>query len=85
MSSKPYHHDFYDSDSFKMGPEPGFSLHVTIYIDPQNITKFFEHFKPVYDAVIAEPELPFFLRCTNPLRIREYCIGLKTGMMINFD
>ncbi|KAJ5625118.1 hypothetical protein N7510_001427 [Penicillium lagena] len=43
-----------------MGSEPGFSLHLTIYIDPQNVNKFFEHFKPVYDAVVAEPECRFF-------------------------
>ncbi|KAJ5161955.1 hypothetical protein N7492_007347 [Penicillium capsulatum] len=38
----------------------GFSLHVNIYIDPSNVDTFFEHFKPVYDKVIAEPECRFF-------------------------
>jgi hypothetical protein len=36
------------------------SLQVTVTIAPENVTKFFEHFKPVYDAVIAEPECIFF-------------------------
>jgi quinol monooxygenase YgiN len=42
-----------------MASGPGFSLHVTIYIDPTNVSKFFEYMKPVYDAVIAEPECRF--------------------------
>ncbi|KAJ5786753.1 uncharacterized protein N7503_011965 [Penicillium pulvis] len=37
-----------------------FSLHVKIYIDPSNVEKFLEHFKPVYDAVVKEPECRFF-------------------------
>lgn len=40
--------------------EAGFSLHVNVYIDPSNVDKFLEHFKPVYEAVIAEPECRFF-------------------------
>jgi quinol monooxygenase YgiN len=36
------------------------SLHVTVYIDPANKTAFFEAFKPVFDLVVAEPELIFF-------------------------
>ncbi|KAJ5642199.1 hypothetical protein N7490_006199 [Penicillium lividum] len=39
---------------------PGFSLHVTVYIDPSNVETFFKHFKPIYDAVVAEPECRFF-------------------------
>lgn len=38
----------------------GFSLHVKIFIDPSNVDKFFELFKPVYEQVIAEPECRFF-------------------------
>ncbi|KAJ5912435.1 hypothetical protein N7504_001318 [Penicillium tannophilum] len=37
-----------------------FSLHIKIYIDPSNVEKFLEHFKPVYDAVIKEQECRFF-------------------------
>ncbi|KAJ5088626.1 hypothetical protein N7456_012242 [Penicillium angulare] len=43
-----------------MASDPGISLHVTIYIDPSNVEKFFEYMKPAYDAVIAEPECRFF-------------------------
>jgi quinol monooxygenase YgiN len=39
---------------------PGLSLHVTVHIDPANVPRFFELFKPVYEAVIAEPECRFF-------------------------
>lgn len=38
----------------------GSSLHVNIYIDPSNVDKFFELFKPIYEKVIAEPECRFF-------------------------
>ena len=40
--------------------DEGFSLHVTIYIDPSNVEKFFALFKPVYDKVIKEHECLFF-------------------------
>ncbi|KAH6668664.1 hypothetical protein F5X68DRAFT_52770 [Plectosphaerella plurivora] len=40
-------------------PKP-ISLHVTVWIDPANIPAFFEAFKPVFDACVAEPELLFF-------------------------
>ncbi|KAF2470908.1 uncharacterized protein BDR25DRAFT_303506 [Lindgomyces ingoldianus] len=39
---------------------PTLSLHVTITIAPENVTKFLEALKPAYDAVIAEPECTFF-------------------------
>ena len=38
----------------------GFSLHITIYISPDDLPKFWEAFQPVYDKVIAEPECTFF-------------------------
>ncbi|KAE8145416.1 hypothetical protein BDV25DRAFT_133810 [Aspergillus avenaceus] len=38
----------------------GISLHVTIHINPDNLEKFWELFKPVYDKVIDEPECTFF-------------------------
>ncbi|KAJ5682846.1 hypothetical protein N7462_006011 [Penicillium macrosclerotiorum] len=43
-----------------MKPQTGFSLHVTIYIKPSDVPTFFEHFKPVYEKVVAEPECRFF-------------------------
>jgi quinol monooxygenase YgiN len=36
------------------------SLHMTVYIRPENLGKFWEAFKPLYDNVIAEPECTFF-------------------------
>ncbi|KAJ2995796.1 hypothetical protein NUW58_g1173 [Xylaria curta] len=38
----------------------GMSLHVTVYIAPDNVDPFFAAFKPVYDKVIKEPECMFF-------------------------
>lgn len=38
----------------------GLSLHVTVYVDPSNVEKFLEHFKPAFEAVIAEPKCTFF-------------------------
>lgn len=45
---------------FQMATTSGFSLHVTIFIDPLNVAEFFKHFKLVYEKVIAEPECTFF-------------------------
>ncbi|KAF9893978.1 hypothetical protein FE257_008949 [Aspergillus nanangensis] len=36
------------------------SLQITVCIAEENIPKFFEYFKPVYDKVIAEPACTFF-------------------------
>jgi len=41
-------------------PFLGLSLEVTIYIAPENVTKFLEILRPAYEAVIAEPECTFF-------------------------
>jgi len=38
---------------------PSFSVHVTVYIDPDHLPAFFEILKPFYDAVAAEPECIF--------------------------
>ena len=43
-----------------MSSSPGISVHLTFTVDPSNVDKFFEHFRPVYEAVIAEPECTFF-------------------------
>ncbi|KAI1749112.1 hypothetical protein F4782DRAFT_533728 [Xylaria castorea] len=37
----------------------GMSLHATVYIEPKNVNRFFDAFKPVFDKVIAEPECMF--------------------------
>lgn len=39
---------------------PSISLHVQIKIDPKNVPAFFEAMKPVFDKVVAEPNLTFF-------------------------
>jgi hypothetical protein len=41
--------------------DPVFILTVKITIDPSNRDAFLEHFKPVYDKVLAEPECAFFV------------------------
>ena len=46
------------SDSSSTGP--GLSLHVTLHIDPSQLSGFFAALKPCYDAVTAEPECVFF-------------------------
>ena len=38
----------------------GFSLHVTVYIDADNVSKFFEAMDTVFDKVSQEPELLYF-------------------------
>lgn len=49
-----------------MASESGFSLHVTIHIDPSDLPRWFELFKPVYDAVCQEPECRFFELYQSP-------------------
>jgi len=41
-------------------PFPGLSLEGTVTIAPENVTKFFEILRPVYENVISEPECTFF-------------------------
>ncbi|OGM49464.1 hypothetical protein ABOM_001712 [Aspergillus bombycis] len=36
------------------------SLHVTIHLNPEDLPTFWAAMKPVYEAVIAEPECTFF-------------------------
>jgi quinol monooxygenase YgiN len=40
--------------------EEGFSLHVTVHIAAEDVPKFLEAFRPVYEKVSAEPECTFF-------------------------
>ncbi|KAJ4418196.1 hypothetical protein N0V85_001528 [Neurospora sp. IMI 360204] len=44
----------------------GCALHVTIYIDPNNVKAFFEAYRHVYDKVISEKECTFFSVYQNP-------------------
>lgn len=45
---------------------PSTILHVTITVDPSNAGEFLKHFKPAYEAVIAEPQCNLFRVLTNP-------------------
>lgn len=38
----------------------GISLQITVHISPENVPKFFEAFKSIYEKVIAEPDCTFF-------------------------
>ncbi len=42
-----------------------FILQVKITIDPANRAAFLQHFKPVYDVVVAEPECAYFVMGEN--------------------
>lgn len=42
------------------------SLQVTVWISPENVPKFFEALRPVYEKVIAEPECTFFEYYEDP-------------------
>ena len=41
-------------------------LSVKVFLQPEEVPKFLEHFKTAYDAVIAEPECRFFVVGQNP-------------------
>ncbi|KAI1662755.1 hypothetical protein F4813DRAFT_394897 [Daldinia decipiens] len=41
-------------------PSKGISLHVTVYIAPENVGRFLVAFKTIFDVVAAEPECLFF-------------------------
>lgn len=45
---------------------PHISLHVTVYIKPDDVPEFFKAFKPVLEKVAAEPECTFFQVYQNP-------------------
>jgi hypothetical protein len=52
--------------SRKMPFASGWSLHVTVYIAPENVDSFLAAFKPVFDKVVAEPECLFFEMYLSP-------------------
>ncbi|OJJ07253.1 hypothetical protein ASPVEDRAFT_46604 [Aspergillus versicolor CBS 583.65] len=39
---------------------PGISFHATVFIAEEDVDKFFEACRPVFDKIIAEPECTFF-------------------------
>lgn len=44
----------------------GFSAHVTVTMAPENVPKFLEAFRGVYEKVIQEPECTFFEAYESP-------------------
>ncbi|KAI1424069.1 hypothetical protein F5Y12DRAFT_468375 [Xylaria sp. FL1777] len=50
----------------KMPLATGWSLHVTVYIAPENVDRFLAAFKPVFNKVVAEPECLFFEMYQSP-------------------
>ncbi|KAI8953493.1 hypothetical protein F4801DRAFT_118296 [Xylaria longipes] len=50
----------------KMPLATGWSLHVTVYIAPENVDRFLAAFKPVFNKVVAEPECLFFEMYHSP-------------------
>lgn len=50
----------------KMPLASGWSLHVTVYIAPENVDRFLAAFKPVFNKVVAEPECLFFEMYQSP-------------------
>ena len=47
-------------------PTPTFILTVKVWISPSDLSEFFTLFRPVYDAVVAEPECLYFVLGQNP-------------------
>lgn len=43
-----------------------FILTVKIYIRPEQVDEFFTHFKPAYEAVVAEPQCRYFVVGQDP-------------------
>lgn len=42
------------------------SLQITIWISPENVPKYFETLRPLYEKIIAEPECTFFEYYEDP-------------------
>lgn len=47
-------------------PVPEISLHVTVFLAADNVPRFLEAYKPVFDKVVAEPECTFFQVYQSP-------------------
>lgn len=46
---------------------PSFALHVTVYIDPSNVDKFFSAMKPAFEGCANEPECLYFEIFQDPV------------------
>ncbi|KAL6362843.1 hypothetical protein LRP88_04156 [Fusarium phalaenopsidis] len=65
-----------------MASNQGISLHVTVYVDPENVSKFLEHFKPVYDKVqIPKDYYKEYFAATEPMFVkpREFKVYNRLG------
>ena len=54
------------SSSPTLSPSHGLTLEVTIHLLPSNVETFLTHFRPAFEAVVAEPECTFFELFTDP-------------------
>jgi quinol monooxygenase YgiN len=43
-----------------------FSIHVTVFVAPENVDKMIEAFKPIFELVVAEEECTFFELYQDP-------------------
>ncbi|KAI0196966.1 hypothetical protein F4808DRAFT_297201 [Astrocystis sublimbata] len=50
----------------KMPVASSWSLHVTVYVAPEDVDRFLAAFKPVFNKVVAEPECLFFEMYRSP-------------------
>lgn len=52
--------------SLQLPDLPSFSLQVTVYFKPEDVPKFYEAMKPVFEKVTAEPECLYFEMFEDP-------------------
>jgi quinol monooxygenase YgiN len=62
----------YQTATMSFYTSPSISLHVKVFIAPDNVPTFKEAMKPVFDAVTAEPECLFFEIYHNPEKPGEF-------------
>ena len=46
--------------AFQLPDIDAFSLQVTVYFKPEDVSRFFDAFRPTFDKVSAEPECLYF-------------------------
>lgn len=72
-----------------------FSLHVTIFVAPENVDKLFAAFKPVFELICAEKEFTFFELYQDPASpgtlswVENWCVTLveegRTSLPVHRD
>jgi len=58
--------------AFPTSLEQGFSVHITVYVSPDNVSAFLEAHKPVIELVCKEEECVFFEMYQNPNSVGEF-------------